>query len=300
MKILIIFLFISSTCLGQGYVLQTTTNQLRVPDGSITQAQVQNLVTDLSGKQTTLVSGETIKTINGTTVLGSGDIVVGAGGGISQQTLNDTAAAIRSAIPIVTGTNTGDNATNTQYSGLAASKQDVLVSATNIKTINGTSVLGSGDIVVGSGSSPIRVFLPDNVINNNGVANTLADVTGLTFPVVAGSRYAFKVVIVYNSAATTTGSRWVINGPAATDMSYTSQYPTSATAITNNTSLAGYNLPAASNASSLTTNNRCIIQGEILPSANGSVQVRFASEITASAITAIASGRSYLEYQIIN
>jgi len=44
------------------------------------------------------------------------------------------------------GTNTGDNATNTQYSGLATSKQDTLVSGTNIKTINSTSLLGSGNI----------------------------------------------------------------------------------------------------------------------------------------------------------
>lgn len=203
------------------------------------------------------VNSQLVGTLNSlgftaTKFFGDGSALTGiaGGSGISQQTLNDTAAAIRAAIPTV-------------------------------------------------GGGATRVFLPNNVINNNAVANTLADVTGLTFPVVAGSRYAFKVVIVYNSSATTTGSRWVINGPAATDMSYTSQYPTSATAITNNTSLAGYNLPSASNASSLTTNNRCIIQGEILPSANGSVQVRFASEISASAITAIA-GRSYLEYQIIN
>jgi hypothetical protein len=46
------------------------------------------------------------------------------------------------------GTNTGDNATNSQYSGLAASKQDTLVSATNIKTVNSTSLLGSGDVAV--------------------------------------------------------------------------------------------------------------------------------------------------------
>ena len=46
------------------------------------------------------------------------------------------------------GTNTGDNATNSQYSGLAASKQDTLVSATNIKTINSTTVLGAGNIAV--------------------------------------------------------------------------------------------------------------------------------------------------------
>jgi hypothetical protein len=45
------------------------------------------------------------------------------------------------------GTNTGDNAVNSQYSGLATSKQDTLVSGTNIKTINGDSILGSGNIV---------------------------------------------------------------------------------------------------------------------------------------------------------
>ena len=46
------------------------------------------------------------------------------------------------------GTNTGDNAVNSLYSGLAASKQDTLVSATNIKTINSTTLLGSGNIAV--------------------------------------------------------------------------------------------------------------------------------------------------------
>lgn len=44
------------------------------------------------------------------------------------------------------GTNTGDNAVNSLYSGLAAAKQDTLVSGTNIKTIEGQSLLGSGNI----------------------------------------------------------------------------------------------------------------------------------------------------------
>lgn len=196
-----------------------------------------------------------------------------------------------------TGVNTGDNATNTQYSGLAASKQDVLVSGTNIKTVNGTTLLGSGDLVV-SGAGASRVWLPGDVVNNNAVANSIADVTGLSFPVVAGTKYSFKFFIVYSSAATTTGSRWSINGPATTFVHYRSQYPTTATAITNNAALAGYNLPAASNASSLTTNNIAIIEGIIQPSANGTVIARFASEITASAITAIG-GKSYVEYSII-
>lgn len=45
-----------------------------------------------------------------------------------------------------------DNATTTtntwSASKISTSKQDTLISGTNIKTINGTSVLGSGDLVV--------------------------------------------------------------------------------------------------------------------------------------------------------
>ena len=55
--------------------------------------------------------------------------------------------AQRTVLGNTSGTNTGDNATNSQYSGLASSKQDTLVSGTNIKTINSNSLLGSGNIV---------------------------------------------------------------------------------------------------------------------------------------------------------
>ena len=42
----------------------------------------------------------------------------------------------------------------TEHQSLAG-KQDVLVSGTNIKTINGTSILGSGDITISGGSSGV-------------------------------------------------------------------------------------------------------------------------------------------------
>ncbi len=197
------------------------------------------------------------------------------------------------------GTNTGDNAVNTLYSGLAASKQDALVSGTSIKTINGSTILGSGDLVV-SGSGVSRTFLPNDVPNSNAVANTIADVTGLSFNVVANTTYSFRFFIVYTSAATTTGSRWSINGPAATFMHYSSEYTLTATSITNNQGLTGYNVPAGVSASSLATGNICIIEGIIRPSASGTVIARFSSEIAGSAITAIGSGRSYVEYQAIN
>lgn len=130
------------------------------------------------------------------------------------------------------------------------------------------------------------VTLGSDVINNNATANTLADVTGLSFAVTAGVTYRFYALIPYTSAATTTGSRWTINAPTTTLLNYNSRYTVTATTQTTNfASAAG--IPAASNASSL-ANSIAIIEGIIKPSASGTVIIRFASEIASSAITAKA------------
>lgn len=135
------------------------------------------------------------------------------------------------------------------------------------------------------GSGPTFVTITGTVANNNAVANTIADVTGLSFPVTSGTRYWFRFVILYTSAATTTGSRWSINGPAVTTLAYRSDYSLTATSRTVNDGLTGYNVPAASNATSLAAGNVAVIEGIILPSANGTVIARFASEVANSAIT---------------
>lgn len=130
--------------------------------------------------------------------------------------------------------------------------------------------------------------LPSDVVNNNAVANTMQDVTGLSFPVVAGETYQFEFFIPYNAAATTTGSRWSISGPTTSYLSLQSSYSLTTTSLTFN-SVNSYDLPAASNASSAaTTGNLAYMTGIITPSANGNVIARFASEILSSAITAKA------------
>lgn len=144
--------------------------------------------------------------------------------------------------------------------------------------------------------APSRVILTADVANV--AADVLADVTGLQFPVVAGLRYKFKATIVYTAAATTTGSRWAINGPAITDLAYGSAYPLDATSQTLNCGLGAYNLPAAANASSLAANNIATVEGVICCSASGNVVVRFASEVATSAITAKAL-RSFIEYEVL-
>lgn len=137
------------------------------------------------------------------------------------------------------------------------------------------------------GGGPTVVVLAADVTNNNAVANTLADVTGIAFPVVAGETYWFEAVIAYTAQATTTGSRWVLNGPALTMLNLRSEWTLTATTITANCASA-YNIPAACNATSLAAGNIATLWGIVKPSANGTVQVRFASEVANSAITAKA------------
>lgn len=152
--------------------------------------------------------------------------------------------------------------------------------------------LGTNPDVVGRisavGQRAMKV-LAASVTNNNAVANTIADVTGLSFPVSNGKRYGFRFQIVYTSAVATTGSRWSINGPTAT-AHYRSEYSLSATSRTFNEGRTTYDSPAASNASSATTgSNMAVIEGVISPTADGNVIARFASEVAASAIVALAN-----------
>jgi hypothetical protein len=108
-----------------------------------------DLQSAINGKQDTLVSGTNIKTVNSTSILGSGDLAV----------------------------------------------QDTLVSGTNIKTINGSSVLGSGDLVVsGGGASGIHAFVKPQTGDSTSAS---INATALSTMVIANSRlYAYPFIPV--------------------------------------------------------------------------------------------------------
>lgn len=133
-----------------------------------------------------------------------------------------------------------------------------------------------------------EAVLASDVVNNNATLNTIADITGLSFPVLATLRYRFRFTIDWTSAATTTGARFSISGPSFTRLAYTSEYGLTATTETLN-QLVAYDLPAAANASPANiTGNLAVIEGFIQPAVDGNVIARFASEIASSAITAKA------------
>lgn len=134
--------------------------------------------------------------------------------------------------------------------------------------------------------------ISSDVTNNNGSANTIADVTGLSFAVVANNIYWFRFSIPYTAAATTTGSRWCVNGPSLTALIMRSEYSLTTTSRTQNEGVSAYDSPAACNATSAATgSNVAVIEGIIKCSANGTVIARFASEVSSSAIVAKAGAK---------
>jgi len=72
--------------------------------------------------------------------------------------------------------------TNDNFTDVYTNKQDTLVSATNIKTVNGNSILGSGDLVVSGGSSGIF-----GISNSSGVYTYYATLTLAMAAAVSGN-----------------------------------------------------------------------------------------------------------------
>ena len=123
-----------------------------------------------NGKQAALVSGTNIKTVNSTSLLGSGDVAV----------------------------------------------QATLVSGTNIKTINGTSVLGSGDIAIASGITIGTTAIASGTVGRvlfEGTGNVVQESAGLTYNdttkafSVIGNQNATTNISVLNTDTTNASSR---------------------------------------------------------------------------------------------
>jgi hypothetical protein len=139
------------------------------------------------GAQETLVSGTNIKTVNGNSIVGSGDVdliddaIVNGEAKAPSQNATFAALALKQDA-LVSGTSLKTvNSTSLLGSGNVA-VQDVLVSGTNIKTINSTSLLGSGDIAISATPAGSDTYVQYNssgslgaeaAFNYNASTNTL-------------------------------------------------------------------------------------------------------------------------------
>lgn len=149
--------------------IPTKTSELINDSGYINEHQ------DITGKQDVLVSGETIKTINNQSLLGSGNITITSESGTTDYDALDNRPSVNNVV--LSGNKTLDElgiqakgnylteipseyVTDKELNekGYITEHQDLnhlqekLVSGENIKTINGKSILGSGNITIESGT----------------------------------------------------------------------------------------------------------------------------------------------------
>lgn len=126
------------------------------------QDEIKDLETIRSGAAKGATAIQEVKTINGQSIVGSGNITIEGGEGnaniveLTQREYDnitpdaDTIYVISDA-PAV---DSSDFATKEELNN----KQETLVSGENIKTINGNSILGSGDITIEGGTSDRPIY----------------------------------------------------------------------------------------------------------------------------------------------
>ncbi len=175
---------------GNDGISHETNYNFTVADGSGNeyQAPVENVTLAASGdlilkannnnisSNALLTSTPMIKDGEGNVILSQGNVTAGdnitiektdagikisstASGGAAIDDENVSTTTVYSSDKTV---NVATNLVNNAVTNLDQTKQDTLVSGTNIKTINGQSVLGEGDITVG-GSTPTNMVTTDTV-----------------------------------------------------------------------------------------------------------------------------------------
>lgn len=134
--------------LSAGYplTLDEQNNLSLAPEGYATKEE-------LATKQDSLISGHNIKTINGQSILGLGNIEISGGGTVDSELSETSENPVQNKV-ITTALN---------------GKQDSLVSGTTIKTINGNSILGEGNIEITGGSGTVDTTMSDT--SENAVQN---------------------------------------------------------------------------------------------------------------------------------
>jgi hypothetical protein len=194
-------------------------SQLNIEEDKASEADAQNDQIDnkyLTPKtvKKSIETFATVKKVNNITPDSNGNIVV--------TNVSGTASSITGTI------------SKNQVTGLENdlnNKQNVLVSGTNVKTINGQSIVGSGDLSVSGPVKLIGILSSNFTLSNSNTSQNAFPPSSDAYTLTANKTYFFKgkFLITNGSISHTTAMGWVVTtGLNITSMEYVVQIFSSA------------------------------------------------------------------------
>jgi hypothetical protein len=260
---------------------------------------------------------QSVKTVNSTSIFGSGDIAtgtvtsVGLSSATSGVTIGSTPVTTSGTITLAIATATGAQnglLSSTDWATFNGKQNNIGLTSvgTAIATLPNPSAIRYVRINADNTATAISAATLKTELGGKQLAfktadqgsNSLAfaDLTNLSFAVVAGVTYKFKIFCQYDVTNTATGTRWAVNGPAFTRLFYNVIW-SSGTGLNSNFAFNTYDATSTTGNTHSVSNNCAIIEGIIVPSANGTLSARFACEVTLTSVTCKAG--SYIEYEEI-
>ena len=265
-------------------------------------------VTNTAPDQTVVLTQGGTTTITGTYpnfTISSADQYVGTVTSVAALTLGTSGTDLSSTVatgtstPIITLNVPTASATNrgalspTDWSTFNG-KQAALVSGTNIKTITGSSILGSGDLTVSGTVTGFWAATVDKLTSTQASSSTtLGNVTQLVEAMVANGVYTVNCFVTFQSAATTTGLNLGFTSPSGSICQLEVVVPITSTAAASQLRTIFPNAAATNTGNvigtgvtAINSNHTARISGIVTCGATpGNFQVQFASEVNASAVT---------------
>ena len=286
-------------------------------------SQVPVFVTNAQGQVTSVtntaiaISGSAVSgNISGNAANVTSTVAIG-NGGTGQSTRQDAMDALAGAVTsgqylrgngtdvVMSAIQAADVPTlNQNTTGQAGSVANALTAGTGITFSSGTTYDGSAAITISStGGGGFTPTIDRLTTTQQSTTTTLADVTQLVEALVANATYRIDCFVTFQSAATTTGLNLGFTSPTGCVCSVEVVVPITSTAAasqlrtifpsaaaTNTGNVLGTGVTA------INSNHTARISGIITNGANaGNFQVRFATEVNASAITLQTSSVMVLE-----